>query len=402
MKVGVIGQGYVGLPIALNAARSGYEVIGFDLNKVLISILNSGTSHIEDTSNSELQAVIDSGNYRASFEPTDLADVEIVVIAVPTPLDENRNPELTYIESVCEILGKNLKRDTLIINESTSYPGTLRDFIAPKVKELSSNKHLFAISPERVDPGNKKWRISNTPRLYAGLNPEATSKTREFYSKFCENLIEVSSPEVAEAAKLFENSFRQVNIALVNELAIISRSLGISVREVLEAADSKPYGFMKFNPGLGVGGHCIPVDPSYLAFAAKQAGASAAFIELANDVNLKMPEKIVERIKNENSGSLKGKKILVCGLSYKPDVADVRESPSLHLIMLLREIGAEISWYDPVVKEFGGGSSIELSNNKFDISILAMSHKDMDIEWISKSADYVFDCLGLIPSATQL
>jgi UDP-N-acetyl-D-glucosamine dehydrogenase len=402
MKIGVIGQGYVGLPIALNAARSGYEVIGFDLNTVLISILNSGTSHIEDTSNSELQAVIDSGNYRASFEPTDLADVEIVVIAVPTPLDENRNPDLTYIESVCEILGKNLKRDTLIINESTSYPGTLRDFIAPKVNELSSNKHLFAISPERVDPGNKKWRISNTPRLYAGLNPEATSKTREFYSKFCENLIEVSSPEVAEAAKLFENSFRQVNIALVNELAIISRSLDISVREVLEAADSKPYGFMKFNPGLGVGGHCIPVDPSYLAFAAKQAGASAAFIELANDVNLKMPEKIVERIKTENSGSLKGKKILVCGLSYKPDVADVRESPSLHLIMLLRDIGAEISWYDPVVKEFGGSSSIELSNNKFDISILAMSHKDMDIEWISKSADYVFDCLGLIPSATQL
>jgi UDP-N-acetyl-D-glucosamine dehydrogenase len=220
--------------------------------------------------------------------------------------------------------------------------------------------------------------------------------------KFCNNLIEVSSPEVAEAAKLFENTFRQVNIALVNELALISRSLGISVREVLEAADSKPYGFMKFNPGLGVGGHCIPVDPSYLAFAAKQVGASAAFIELANDVNLRMPEKIVERIKNENSGCLKGKKILVYGLSYKPDVADVRESPSLRLIKLLRDEGAVVSWHDPEVKEFEGGNSIELSTNRFDISILAMSDKNMDIAWISNSADYVFDCLGLIPSAVQL
>jgi UDP-N-acetyl-D-glucosamine dehydrogenase len=215
-------------------------------------------------------------------------------------------------------------------------------------------------------------------------------------------LIEVSSPEVAEAAKLFENSFRQVNIALVNELALISRALGIPVREVLDAADSKPYGFMKFNPGLGVGGHCIPVDPTYLAFAAKKGGTPAAFIELANNVNLEMPEKIVQRIKSENGGDLSGKRILVCGISYKKDVADVRESPSIRLIETLKGEKASVSWHDPVVSLYLGESSTALGNEKFDITILAINHKKMDLNLISASADYVFDCLGVIKGASQL
>ena len=402
IKVAVIGQGYVGLPIAVHAARNGFRVIGFDANLNLVSNLNVGKSHIEDISNEELKELISLGTYRASSDSKDLIDIEIAVIAVPTPLDSDRNPDLSFVESASKTLANCLERKALIINESTSYPGTLRNLISPIFGKLSKIEHLFAISPERVDPGNDSWGISNTPRLFAGLTPEASAKTREFYSKFCDNLIEVSSPEVAEAAKLFENSFRQVNIALVNELAIISRSLGISVREVLEAANSKPYGFMRFNPGLGVGGHCIPVDPSYLAFAAKQAGTTAAFIELANQVNLTMPEKIIERITSENGSTLKDKKILVCGLSYKPDVADVRESPSLQLMHLLRASGADIYWHDPVVKEFGGESSTEPSSEKYDISILAMSHKDMNLDWIAKSAGYVFDCLGLIPSAVQL
>ena len=301
MKIVVIGQGYVGLPIAMHAAKAGYEVVGFDLNSELVSDLNSGKSHIEDISSTELSAIIQLSKYRATENPEDINRAEIAVIAVPTPLNKNREPDLSFIESACEILSKHLTNSALIINESTSYPGTLRNLIAKKVDEKSSFSHRFAISPERVDPGNKDWGIENTPRLFAGLTREAAVETQIFYANFCNNLIEVSSPEVAEAAKLFENSFRQVNIALVNELALISRTLGISVREVLEAADSKPYGFMKFNPGLGVGGHCIPVDPTYLAFVAKKGGTPAAFIELANSVNLEMPTKIVERIKKENS-----------------------------------------------------------------------------------------------------
>ena len=401
-KVAIIGQGYVGLPIAVHAAKAGYEVVGLDLNSQLVLDLNSGKSHIEDISDNELAEISQSGSYVATNNPEDISGAEIAVIAVPTPLDDNREPDLSFIESACDTLAKNLSVSALIINESTSYPGTLRDLIAKRIDKNSSISHRYAISPERVDPGNKDWGIENTPRLYAGLTREAAVETQIFYANFCKNLIEVSSPEVAEAAKLFENSFRQVNIALVNELALISRTLGISVREVLEAADSKPYGFMKFNPGLGVGGHCIPVDPTYLAFAAKKGGTTAAFIELANKVNLEMPEKIVQRIKGENSGDLSGKKILVCGISYKKDVADVRESPSIRLIEILKREKANISWHDPVVSEFNGEVSTDLESKKFDITILAIAHKKMDLNLISKSSDYVFDCLGLIKSAVQL
>jgi len=401
-KVAIIGQGYVGLPIAVHAAKAGYEVVGFDLNSRLVSDLNSGISHIEDISDNELAEIIQSGSYSATNNPEDITGAEIAVIAVPTPLDDNREPDLSFIESACDILAKNLSVSALIINESTSYPGTLRNLIAKRINENSSISHRYAISPERVDPGNKDWGIENTPRLYAGLTQEAAVETKEFYANFCKNLIEVSSPEVAEAAKLFENSFRQVNIALVNELALISHALGISVREVLDAADSKPYGFMKFNPGLGVGGHCIPVDPTYLAFAAKKGGTTAAFIELANNVNLEMPEKIVQRIKNENGGDLSGRRILVCGISYKKDVADVRESPSIRLIETLKREKANVSWHDPVVSQYLGESSTVLGNERFDITILAVHHKNIDLNLISASADYVFDCLGLIKSASQL
>lgn len=402
MKIVVIGQGYVGLPIAMHAAKAGYDVVGFDLNSNLVSDLNSGNSHIEDIPNIELAKVVQSGSYIATSNPENIGGTQIAVIAVPTPLNKNREPDLSFIESACDILAKNLTSSALIINESTSYPGTLRNLIAKRVDEKSSFPHRFAISPERVDPGNKDWGIENTPRLYAGLTREAATETQIFYANFCKNLIEVSSPEVAEAAKLFENSFRQVNIALVNELALISSTLGISVREVLEAADSKPYGFMKFSPGLGVGGHCIPVDPTYLAYVAKKGGTPAAFIELANSVNLEMPAKILERIKKENSGSLAGKKILVCGISYKKDVADVRESPSIRLIEALKSEKAVVSWHDPVVKNWGGNDSCVPSTDSYDITILATAHSKMDLEKIAKSSPYVFDCVGVIESANQL
>ena len=333
MKVAIIGQGYVGLTISVFASKV-HEVIGFDLNSRIVSDLNKGISHIEGVASSDLKEAIFSGKFKATVDASEISNSDIVVIAVPTPLDKNRKPDLSFIDSACKVIGENLAKPALIINESTSFPGTIRDYIKPTIEKYSKQKfeHMYAISPERVDPGRLDFNQRNTPRLYAGLTPEATAKTREFYSSFCDNLVEVSSPEVAEAAKLFENTFRQVNIALVNELAQISHALGIDVRETLDAAGTKPYGFMKFQPSAGVGGHCIPVDPSYLADVAEKAGVEATFIKRANEVNLDMPKYIAGRIAKDNGGSLKGKKVLVVGVAYKPNVADTRETPAELLI----------------------------------------------------------------------
>lgn len=301
MKVAVIGQGYVGLTIAAFASDY-YEIVGFDSNQKIVDQLNQGISHIEGVENAQIAKAIKVGRYRATAEESDIRDCEIVVIAVPTPLTLSRKPDLSFIDAACKTIGQNLSKPVLVINESTSFPGTLRDFIKPAIDRYSSVQvnHLYAISPERVDPGRGDFNQRNTPRLYAGLTPEASERTKEFYSTFCNHLIEVSSPEVAEAAKLFENTFRQVNIALVNEFAQIAHALGISVYETLDAANTKPYGFMKFTPSAGVGGHCIPVDPTYLAAVAEEYGAPATFIRRANEVNLEMSEYIVRRIAEDN------------------------------------------------------------------------------------------------------
>jgi UDP-N-acetyl-D-glucosamine dehydrogenase len=399
MKVAIIGQGYVGLPLAMAISSAGHEVLGFDLNVSIVENINLGVSHIEDVSKNQLLEVVNSGRFKASSNPKDLSTIDIALIAVPTPLDENRLPDLSFVESASEILGKNLGKSTLIINESTSYPGTLRNIIAPLVSKYSKHANLFAISPERVDPGNSKWGIKNTPRLFAGLTPEASKRTSEFYGSFCENIIEVSSPEVAETAKLFENTFRQVNIALVNELAIICNKIGISAHEVLDAADSKPYGFMKFLPGIGVGGHCIPVDPTYLAFAASNVGAQARFIEMANMVNLSMPMELVSRIKKDNEGSIKDKKIVVHGIAYKSNISDIRESPSLVLISLLRKEGALVSWYDPLVQNWSGEKSCTLEPDKFEIGVVAIIHDEMNKTDLKTSSKYLIDCTGKIDGA---
>ena len=401
MKVAVIGQGYVGLTISLFASEK-HEVIGFDLNSDLVSDLNSCKSHIEGVSGTELEKRIKSGNYRATTVAKDISTAEVVVIAVPTPLDKARNPDHSYIDSVCKLIGENISFPVLIINESTSSPGTVRKIIKPLVERYSKDKveHQYAVSPERVDPGRTDWDQKNTPRLYSGLTSEATKKTRDFYSSFCDNLVEVSSPEVAEAAKLFENSFRQVNIALVNELAQISHALGISVNETLEAAGTKPYGFMKFSPSAGVGGHCIPVDPSYLAQAAKAVGVEANFIELANVVNLQMPRYVVGRVAADNGGSLKGKSVQVIGVAYKANVADTRETPAEIVIDELKKQGAVSSWHDPVVGHWKGESSSKLGGS--DIAIVVTLHDVMDKSSVLKSAKYVFDATGKLPGAVQL
>jgi UDP-N-acetyl-D-glucosamine dehydrogenase len=397
MKVAIIGQGYVGLTISVFAAEH-FEVVGFDSNQKVIDQLSSGISHIEGVDSSLLTKRIKTGRYRATTNSSEIADCEVIVIAVPTPLTEDRKPDLSYIESACKTIGVNLSKSALIINESTSFPGTLRSFIKPNIEKFSPKKieHLYAISPERVDPGRSDFNQKNTNRLYSGLSREASVKTRDFYSKFCDNLIEVSSPEVAEAAKLFENTFRQVNIALVNEFAQITHSLGISVYETLDAANTKPYGFMKFVPSAGVGGHCIPVDPTYLAHVAEEHGAPATFIRRANDVNLEMSKYIVKRIAADNGGSLHGKNVLIVGVAYKPNVADVRETAAMLVIEHLRKEGAVVSWHDEVVKQWKGESSAPLAGA--DIAVVVTKHDSVDEKKILSSAPYVFDTTGRVSS----
>jgi UDP-N-acetyl-D-glucosamine dehydrogenase len=401
VKVFIVGQGYVGLTISAFASKH-HQVVGFDLNSSVVAQLNKGVSHIEGVASEDIKQAVFAGKYKATTDAAEIADSEIVVIAVPTPLDKDRKPDLTYIDSACKVIAENLTGPALIINESTSFPGTIRNYIKPAIEKYSKQKfeHQYAISPERVDPGRADYNQKNTARLYAGLTPEATARTRDFYSSFCDNLIEVSSPEVAEAAKLFENTFRQVNIALVNELAQISHALGIDVRETLDAAGTKPYGFMKFQPSAGVGGHCIPVDPSYLAYVAEKAGVEATFIQRANEVNLEMPKYIAQRVAKDNDGSLKGKKVLVVGVAYKPNVADTRETPAELLIDALEDLGALVSWNDPVVGSWDGSESAPLAGA--EIAVVVTKHDVVSAEDILKSAPYVFDTTGKVKGAVQL
>ena len=393
MRVAIIGQGYVGLTIAVGAADAGHTVVGFDVNAELVEQLNSGKSHIEGISDSQLAGFISSGLFTASVNPSLLEGSDVIVIAVPTPLDRDRNPNLSYVHGATDLINQQVKTPALIVNESTSYPGTLRKEIAARI---TAAQHLFASSPERVDPGNTKWGTKNTPRLIGGLTPAAVAKAKEFYASFCDSIIEVSSPEVAEAAKIFENTFRQVNIALVNEFAQISDALGISSREVIEAAATKPYGFMQFSPGPGVGGHCIPVDPSYLAHVANEVGVPATFIKRANEVNLAMPAYVVKRVVAGVGGSIAGKSVVVVGVSYKANVADTRETPAAAVIDLLRAQGAIVVWHDDLVESWRGESSAPLGLH--DIAVVVTKHDGVSGAAI-KASGYVFDCTGSIAGA---
>lgn len=401
MHISIIGQGYVGLTIAAFAAEH-YSVIGFDNNQTIVSQLNRGVSHVEGVESAVLHKILASGRYKATTDAREIQNSNLIVIAVPTPLTADRKPDLSYIESACKTIGQNVLNQVLVINESTSFPGTLRNFIKPMIEKYSSTpiEHQYAISPERVDPGRGDFNQKNTPRLYAGLTAEASIRTKEFYSKFCDQLIEVSSPEIAEAAKLFENTFRQVNIALVNEFAQIAYALGISVKETLEAANTKPYGFMKFTPSAGVGGHCIPVDPTYLATAAEEHGVPATFIRRANEVNLEMSEYVVQRISHDNGGSLQDKRVLVVGVAYKPNVADVRETAADLVIKNLRAKGAVVTWHDELVKNWKGESSASLGGA--DITVVITKHDSVDENQILASAPYVFDTTGKVSDAHGL
>lgn len=384
MNVGIIGQGYVGRSLAISAAAQGNVVLGFDIDPRIVD---------------ECSALNIQGKYQVTTDPSLLASVDVVIIAVPTPLDANQKPDLRAVRAACTTIIENVKKPVLIINESTSYPGTLRNEIAEVIESAVGLGHMYAASPERVDPGNTQWNQKNTPRLLAGLTPKTTALARAFYSTFCDEIIEVSTPEVAEAAKLFENTFRQVNIALVNEFTQISNALDIPTREVLAAAASKPFGFMSFQPGPGVGGHCIPVDPSYLAYVAERVGVPATFIKYANAVNLGMPAYVVSRV-TEEVGDLKGKKVVVVGLAYKANVSDSREAPAALVISELEKLGAQVSWHDPVVGTWNGQKSAELKG--FDVAIVVTKHDVVTEADIKASAVFVFDCTGKLKGVAGL
>ena len=381
MKIAIIGQGYVGRSIAEASVAAGHSVIGFDTDASVISSLQI------------------AGDYQGLTDASLIGSAEVVVVAVPTPLDGARKPDLSAVKAACKTIIEHVKNPVLVINESTSFPGTLRNEIAAIIETATGLGHMYAASPERVNPGNAKWNQKNTPRLLAGLTPEASALARKFYSSFCDQIVEVSTPEVAEAAKLFENTFRQVNIALVNEFAQISDALDIPTREVLEAAATKPFGFMSFQPGPGVGGHCIPVDPSYLAHVAEGAGVPATFIRYANEVNLGMPEYVVSRVAGD-IGSLKGKKVVVVGVAYKANVKDTREAPAALVISELQKLGAEVTWHDPVVEKWNGQSSSDLGG--FDVAIVVTKHDVVSEADIQASAPYIFDCTGSIKGVAGL
>ena len=388
MKIAVIGQGYVGLPLAKAAANAGHTVIGFDNNEAVIKQL--------------LSSEVSTANYTPTLDPKTITGCDIYIIAVPTPLDSDNKPDLSYLKSAAKQVGEVAKDGALIINESTSYPGTLREVVEATISSINKSKLLYAAAPERIDPANTKWSIKNTPRVVAGLSDEATTATLNFYKSFCDQVVAVSCAEVAEAAKLFENTFRQVNIALVNEFAQIAEKFGISANEVIDAAATKPFGFMKFTPGLGVGGHCIPIDPIYLEQKAESLGAIASFIKQATAVNQQMPLYVVKRLEKILDNNLKGKRICIIGLSYKKDVADLRQSPSIALWKELEGRGSIVSFHDEIVKTFDNVKSIALDKSSFDLAVVGVRHSDLDLEKLKASATYLFDCTGTISGVETL
>jgi UDP-N-acetyl-D-glucosamine dehydrogenase len=395
MKISVVGQGYVGLPLAIAAANSGLTVYGIDVNEEKISKLKKGKSFIEDISDDAIKKIIDSGHYIPTTDEKLVRESEVILVCVPTPLSYDHRPDLTALISATTSVGRNLKSGSLVVIESTIEPGTCRIKLLPiliKESGLTDDDFYLAYSPERIDPLNKNWGISNTPKLVAGISESATKKAQEFYEKFINSIIRCSSIEIAEIAKLLENSFRLVNISFINELAIFCHKIGIDINEVISAAATKPYGFMPFYPSIGAGGHCIPVDPIYLSSAAKAVGAPTRFIDLADEINQEIPNYFVGRAEKKLSG-LQNKKVLVVGVSYKPNVADIRESPVVALINGLKQKGADVSWHDELVKEWNGEKSAELGDD-FDLAIIATPHDYLDLSKLRSVK--ILDTRGLV------
>ena len=394
----IIGQGYVGLPLAMAAVDAGWTVIGIDNFKSKVAQINSGKSPVEDISDIQLQNALASGVYRASSDFASAAKASVITICVPTPLDDKREPDLSLLQSAATAIAPFVSNETLVVSESTSYPGTLRNIIIPTVDSLKpkdSFKVYFASAPERVNPGDLVWNQKNTPRLIGSVDAASQVKALAFYESICDVVVSVSSPEVAEAAKLLENTFRLVNIALINEFTQLCASGGINVHEVIDAASSKPYGFMPFRPGVGVGGHCIPVDPLYLTWWARQIGGRAKFVETADSINHAMPKYVAQRALELVDSSITKPRVLILGVAYKAGVSDVRETPMSELRNCLIDLGAEVAWHDPLVPVWENSKPVGLSW-ECDVAILATKQPGMEVEKLIKRGIQALDCTNSI------
>ncbi|MBI6545736.1 MAG: nucleotide sugar dehydrogenase, partial [Cyanobacteria bacterium NC_groundwater_1444_Ag_S-0.65um_54_12] len=405
--------GYVGLPLAVEKAKVNFRVIGFDRNPARVAQAIAGNSYIRDVANDELRAVVESGHFTATTDFSRLAECDVIVICVPTPITENRDPDTSYIATAAEQIATILHPGQLICLESTTYPGTTEEILLPRLSAngLAVGKDFFlAYSPERVDPGNARYTTRNTNKVVGGMTPACLEVATTFYQQTILKVITVSHPKVAEMTKVFENTFRAVNIALVNELALLCDRMGIDVWEVVEAAASKPFGIMRFEPGPGVGGHCIPVDPFYLTWKAREYDFHTRFIELAGEINLLMPyfvrEKVLRALSQEHK-SLNGARILLIGVSYKRDLDDWRESPALKLIEVLRRDGAKIAYHDPLVPDFSWQDqhyrSVELGSglNWSDCAVVLTDHSAFDWERIAREAPLVVDTRNALRHVTN-
>ncbi len=403
MKIGIVGLGYVGLPLAVAFAEAGHELVGLDSDQRKVEGVNAGRSHIEDIADATLSPLAE--RLRATANPADLASCEALIICVPTPLTGSREPDLTYLLDSATALSQVLQPEQLVVLESTTYPGTTRERLLPILEEsgLSAGRDFhLAFSPERIDPGRTDYTVRTTPKLVGGLTPACAERARELYELICDEVVVLSSPEAAELSKLLENIFRSVNIALVNELAQLCDRLGIDVWEVVDAAATKPFGFMRFEPGPGMGGHCLPVDPFYLAFKAREHDFYPEFVELAGKVNQTQPAYCVERIEralNDAGKPVNGSKILLLGVSYKAGVGDTRESPALKIAARLRALGGDVSYHDPHVPRL---PELDLSSAGLaealaaaDVAAIVTAHPELDYEEVVSAAALVVDFRGV-------
>lgn len=404
--IGVIGLGYVGLPLAVESAVNGYKVIGFDIQEKKVNMINQGINYISDVENSILKEMVNKEMLSATSDFQFIKEVDIVIICVPTPLDKYQQPDISYVKSSTECVGKYLHEDTLVILESTTYPGTTEELIMPILEKESGMKcekdFYLAFSPERVDPGNLIYKTKNTPKVVGGIGRKSTKTASIFYENVLESTIyEVSSPKVAEAEKILENTYRNINIGLINEMAIICNKMNINIWEVIDAANTKPYGFQAFYPGPGLGGHCIPLDPYYLTWKAKEYNYHTRLIETSGEINNYMPQYIVERsakILNKFNKSLNGSKILVLGIAYKSDIDDYRESPALKIIENLKNEGTDVKFFDPYIqvyrfenKDYYGVKLSKEILNDSDLVVITTAHSKYDYNFIQQNSKFIFD-----------
>lgn len=416
-KLVVVGQGYVGLPMALRAAEKGLQVVGLDTNGAVVDALNAGISHIDDVSEAELKAGIAAG-FTATTDASTIADADVVVVCVPTPLSDEGGPDLRPVEGAARAIGKHVRRGSLVILESTTYPGTTEEVFAPLVAGdtlvVGRDLHI-AFSPERIDPGNSEFGVKNTPKVVGGLTPECTRAARDFYAQFIDTVVEAKGAKEAEMAKLLENTFRHVNIALVNEMVRFSHELDIDLWDAIDCAATKPFGYMAFRPGPGVGGHCIPVDPSYLSHRVKaQLGYAFRMVELAEEINTAAPLYVANRVwqtLNDRRIAVNGAKVLLLGVTYKADISDRRESPADPLAKRLMEWGATVSFHDPYVRDWTVVGArhqpltciddLELGMSEADIVVLLQTHSSYDFARLVSQGSLILDTRGaLVGSAT--